>query len=95
MKKLFLGLVSFGLFIIMVSAFLTMPDLGTINNAAYNATTLYYINNALAQTGASNIVAAIVTDFRAFDTLGETIVLFTSIVAVFFVLSSINSKQEH
>ena len=95
MKKLFLGLVSFGLFIIMVSSFLTMPDLGTINNAAYNATTLYYINNALAQTGASNIVAAIVTDFRAFDTLGETIVLFTSIVAVFVVLSSINSKEEH
>jgi multicomponent Na+:H+ antiporter subunit B len=95
MKKLFLGLVSFGLFIIMVSSFLTMADLGTINNAAYNATTLYYINNALAQTGASNIVAAIVTDFRAFDTLGETIVLFTSIVAVFVVLTSINSKEEH
>jgi multisubunit Na+/H+ antiporter MnhB subunit len=95
MKKLFLGLVSFGLFIIMVSAFLTMPDLGTINNAAYNETTLYYINNALVQTGASNIVAAVVTDFRAFDTLGETIVLFTSIVAVFVVLSSINSKEEH
>ena len=95
MKKLFLGLVSFGLFIIMVSSFLTMPDLGTINNAAYNATTLYYINNALAKTGASNIVAAIVTDFRAFDTLGETIVLFTSIVAVFVVLTSINSKEEH
>jgi multicomponent Na+:H+ antiporter subunit B len=95
MKKLFLGLVSFSLFIIMVSAFLTIPDLGTINNAAYNATTLYYINNALAQTGASNIVAAIVTDFRAFDTLGETIVLFTSIVAVFVVLTSINSKEEH
>jgi multicomponent Na+:H+ antiporter subunit B len=95
MKKLFLGVVTFGLFIIMVSSFLTMPDLGTINNAAYNATTLYYINNALAQTGASNIVAAIVTDFRAFDTLGETIVLFTSIVAVFVVLASINSKEEH
>jgi multicomponent Na+:H+ antiporter subunit B len=95
MKKLFLGVVTFGLFIIMVSSFLTMPDLGTINNAAYNATTLYYINNALAQTGASNIVAAIVTDFRAFDTLGETIVLFTSIVAVFVVLASMNSKEEH
>jgi multisubunit Na+/H+ antiporter MnhB subunit len=95
MKKLFLGVVTFGLFIIMVSSFLTMPDLGTFNNAAYNATTLYYINNALAQTGASNIVAAIVTDFRAFDTLGETIVLFTSIVAVFVVLASINSKEEH
>ena len=95
MKKLFLGVVTFGLFIIMVSSFLTMPDLGTINNAAYNATTLYYINNALAQTGASNIVAAVVTDFRAFDTLGETIVLFTSIVAVFVVLASINSKEEH
>jgi multicomponent Na+:H+ antiporter subunit B len=95
MKKLFLGLVSFGLFIIMVNAFLNMPISGALNNPAYNATTLYYINNALAQTGASNIVAAVVVDFRAFDTLGETIVLFTSIVAVLVVLSNINTKGEH
>jgi multisubunit Na+/H+ antiporter MnhB subunit len=95
MKKLFLGIVSFGLFIIMVNAFLTMPISGVLDNPAYNATTLYYINNALAQTGASNIVAAVVVDFRAFDTLGETIVLFTSIVAVLVVLTSINTKEEH
>jgi multicomponent Na+:H+ antiporter subunit B len=95
MKKLFLGIVSFGLFIIMVNAFLTMPISGVLDNPAYNATTLYYINNALAQTGASNIVAAVVVDFRAFDTLGETIVLFTSIVAVLVVLTNINTKEEH
>jgi multisubunit Na+/H+ antiporter MnhB subunit len=40
-------------------------------------------------------VAAVVVDFRAFDTLGETIVLFTSIVAVLVVLSNINTKGEH
>lgn len=93
MKKLFLGIISFGLFLILSNAVLTMPDLGSLNNPAYNATTLYYIQNAIKDTGASNIIAAIITDFRAFDTLGETIVLFASIIAVIAVLTNFNSKE--
>lgn len=96
MKKLLLGILSLSLFIILVNAVLTMPDLGVLNNPAYNATTLYYINNSIIDTGASNIIAAIITDFRAFDTLGETVVLFTSIIAVVAVLTSFkNKKEEH
>ena len=93
MKKLFLGIISFGLFLILSNAVLTMPDLGSLNNPAYNATTLYYIQNAIKDTGASNIIAAIITDFRAFDTIGETIVLFASIIAVIAVLTNFNSKE--
>ena len=93
MKKLFLGIISFGLFLILSNAVLTMPDLGSLNNPAYNATTLYYIQNAIKDTGASNIIAAIITDFRAFDTLGEAIVLFASIIAVIAVLTNFNSKE--
>jgi multisubunit Na+/H+ antiporter MnhB subunit len=94
MKKLLMGIVSFSLFIILINAVLTMPDVGVLNNPAYNSTTLYYIENALLRTGATNIIAAIITDFRAFDTLGETVVLFTSIVAVVAVLTTFK-KEEH
>lgn len=93
MKKILMGIVSFSLFIILVNAVLTMPDLGVLNNPAYNASTLYYIENALLKTGATNIIAAIITDFRAFDTLGETVVLFTSIVAVVAVLTTFNKEE--
>lgn len=94
MKKLTLGILSLGLFIILANAVLTMPNLGTLNNPAYNQTTLYYIENAINDTGATNIISAIITDFRAFDTLGETIVLFASIIAVVAVLTNLKNSKE-
>lgn len=46
----------------------------------------YYIENGLAGTGSPSIVNSVVWDFRAFDTLGEEIVLFTAAVGVFSVM---------
>ena len=45
-----------------------------------------YIKEALARTGAANIVAAIILDFRGYDTLGEATILFTSVIGVLAVL---------
>lgn len=52
----------------------------------FTSATETYLSEGVAQTGATNIVAAIITDYRAFDTLGETLVLFTAILAVITVL---------
>lgn len=46
----------------------------------------YYIENGLEKTGSPSIVSSVVWDFRAFDTLGEEIVLFTAAVGVFTVM---------
>ncbi len=46
----------------------------------------YYITEGMAETNAPSILGAIVWDFRAFDTLGEEIVLFTAAVGVFTVM---------
>ncbi len=46
----------------------------------------YYITRGLVETNSPNIINAIVWDFRAFDTLGEEIVLFTAAVGVFTVM---------
>jgi multicomponent Na+:H+ antiporter subunit A len=46
----------------------------------------YYIERGLVETNAPSIINAIVWDFRAFDTLGEEIVLFTAAVGVFTVM---------
>ena len=45
-----------------------------------------YLDEGLKETGAVNIVAAMILDYRAFDTLGESHVLFTALVCVLILL---------
>ena len=45
-----------------------------------------YLEGALTDTGASNVVAAVILDYRAYDTLGEATVLFTAVVGVLTVM---------
>ena len=94
MRKALVLIVFIALFVILVGSILTMPgDLGT-DSPSYNDSAQYYIDNADSETGAVNIIAAILTDYRGFDTLGETIVLFTSIVAVASILQPARKKVE-
>lgn len=51
-----------------------------------------YIDEGLAKTGAANIVAAIILDFRAYDTLGEATVLFTAVIGVLTIVRRIGRK---
>jgi multisubunit Na+/H+ antiporter MnhB subunit len=93
MKKLLTTTLFIVLFLIITIGILDMPTDPTILAPSYNDTVIYYIENSLKDTGATNIVAAILADYRGFDTLGETIVLFTSIVAVASVLR-VGKKKE-
>ena len=45
-----------------------------------------YVEKGLQETGAVNIVAGMILDYRAFDTLGESHVLFTALVCVMILL---------
>ncbi len=42
----------------------------------------YYLVHALEDRSAENVVTSIVFDYRAFDTLGESAVLFTALCSV-------------
>jgi multicomponent Na+:H+ antiporter subunit B len=77
----------FVIFLAGIKVFETLPDFGTpliakVANAASNT----YIKEGLAKTGAANIVAAIILDYRGYDTLGEATVLFTSIIGATIIL---------
>lgn len=48
----------------------------------------YYFQRGTSETGAINLVTAIYLGYRAFDTLGETIVLLLSIAGVMFFLEN-------
>jgi multisubunit Na+/H+ antiporter MnhB subunit len=77
-------LVCIGLVVLL--AISELPLYGSPDTPAHNYVAERYIQGALSDTGALNMVAAIVIDYRGYDTLIETTVLFTAIIAVFLVL---------
>jgi multisubunit Na+/H+ antiporter MnhB subunit len=50
------------------------------------APSVAYLQNGLDETGAPNIVTAVLLDFRAWDTLGEATVLFCAALGTVAVL---------
>lgn len=52
-----------------------------------------YLREGLAKTGATNIVAAVILDFRAYDTLGEATILFTAVIGVLAVMRRKGRKK--
>jgi len=65
----------------------TLPDFGTPIFAKVPKTASQtYIREGLTKTGAANIVASVILDYRAYDTLGEATVLFTSIIGATVIL---------
>ena len=46
----------------------------------------HYIEDAVPQTSVPNIVTAVLADYRAYDTMFETAVVFTAAIACFFLL---------
>jgi multisubunit Na+/H+ antiporter MnhB subunit len=82
----------FILFLILSWGVLSMPAMGDPNAPAHNQLAEIYKTRSLEDTGAANVIAAIITDYRAFDTLGETTVLFTSIAAVVSIMGATSKK---
>ena len=65
---------------------LHLPSFGAADAPAHNEVMERYVSEGLNETGAVNIVAGVILDYRAFDTLGESHVLFTAATAVFILM---------
>ena len=52
-----------------------------------------YLEGALSQTGAANVVMAVLLDYRAYDTLGEATVIFVSILGAYALLRRVGRRQ--
>jgi multisubunit Na+/H+ antiporter MnhB subunit len=77
----------FVIFLAGIRVFETLPAFGTpVFAEATQAASQTYISQGLAKTGAANLVASVILDFRAYDTLGEATVLFTSIIGATVIL---------
>jgi multicomponent Na+:H+ antiporter subunit B len=85
LKKLALIAVLF-IGIILFWAVEDMPAFGDPDAPANQYVAQMYIERTLPDIGIDNIVTAILASYRGFDTLGETVVIFTAGVSVIFLL---------
>jgi len=88
----FFGLITtfafiFVFFIFGIEAMKNLPSFGT-PSFTLNPTSPSnrYLLNGLKETGAANVVSAIILDYRGYDTLGEATILFTSILGALAIL---------
>lgn len=69
-----------------------MPLFADDNTPTANEVYEHYVGEGRDQTGAVNTVAGMILDYRAFDTLGESFVLFTATCAVLLLLEQSKNK---
>lgn len=71
-----------------------LPPFGAPDNPVNNEVSQRYIEKGMEETGAVNIVAGMILDYRAFDTLGESNVLFIAACSVLILLRVSSDKRD-
>lgn len=65
---------------------LDMPKWGDPQSPAATHVSPYYLRHSLEQTDTPNVVTSVLADYRGYDTLGETTVIFTAGMACILLL---------
>lgn len=65
---------------------LDMPKWGNPDSPASSHVSPYYLRHSLEQTATPNVVTSVLADYRGYDTLGETTVIFTAGMACILLL---------
>lgn len=81
-----------GLVLVLLTGVSGLPPFGNADNPVNNEVPERYIESGLQETGAVNIVTGMILDYRAFDTLGESHVLFIATCTVLILLRSDKKK---
>jgi len=87
-----------GLLCVVLSALMLLtaadlPPYGSDTAPTVNEVAQRYVEQGTEETGAVNTVAGMILDYRAFDTLGESFVLFTAMCAVTILLNRFGKKR--
>ncbi len=72
-----------------------LPPFGEADKPVNNEVAQRYIERGLQETGAVNIVTGMILDYRAFDTLGESHVLFIATCTVLILLRADHRKGKN
>ncbi len=70
-----------------------LPAFGVADTPHNNEVYERYVEKTVEETGAINAVSGMILDYRAFDTLGESHVLFTAVMCVMILLKNTATQQ--
>lgn len=83
------------IFIFGIEILRELPDFGNpLMNQSQGTVSQHYLKYGLKETGAANIVASVILDYRAYDTLGEATVLFAAILGALAILRKKSKTNE-
>ena len=71
---------------LLIRTVIELPPFGEAGNLYNNEVSARYIEQGIEETGAVNFVAGMILDYRAFDTFGESTVLFVAACSVLILL---------
>lgn len=72
--------------VLLIYATVDMPGFGDPSSPASAHVSPVYIQEAYEKTATPNIVTAVLADYRSYDTLGETTVIFTAGIVCMMLL---------
>ena len=78
--------VSIGTGAVLVWGTLVLPKFGSPDAAIHKHVAPRYIADSIKDTGVPNVVTSVLADYRGYDTLGETTVIFTAGIGAMLLL---------
>ncbi|MGE0630022.1 MAG: DUF4040 domain-containing protein [Hyphomicrobiaceae bacterium] len=70
----------------LIAGTLALPPFGTPDAPIHKHTSPRYLQKTVEETTAPNVVTSVLADYRGYDTLGETTVIFTAGIGVLLLL---------
>ncbi len=77
----------------MLTSILDLPDWGDPTTPASSYLSPHYIENSLEETSVPNLVTSVLADYRGYDTMFETVVIFCAGITVLIVLRRSSTKK--
>jgi multicomponent Na+:H+ antiporter subunit B len=65
---------------------LVLPPFGVATSPIHRNVAPHYLTNSIKETHVPNVVTSVLADYRGYDTLGETTVIFTAGIGVLLLL---------
>ena len=77
---------------VIVWGTLTLPPFGTPDAAIHKHVVPRYLADSIKDTKVPNVVTSVLADYRGYDTLGETTVIFTAGIGVMVLLRRVRRR---
>ena len=78
----------------LVFGTLSLPPFGAADSIIQQHVAPRYLAESIRETGVPNVVTSVLADYRGYDTLGETVVIFTAGIGVMLLLGGLRRRGE-